>query len=551
MARKIQVKRGNLVNLPSLDIGEFGFAMDQDRTFIGGSAGNVELAKASELADKASRAEALTLLGGISDGTPLFAANTSGMTDTTRNYVNTTDGLLYTHNGTSWISTGVVYQATGINDGTVSLPKLSTRLNELIKQGKNLLDKADPDFKVNFSLLSGGGIFAATGTTTSAYIKVTPGQTISFSVNGSKRVPGRVVAYDVSKVGIGLVNSPDPYVVPENAAFIRVAATWLNENNSQIEVGTTHSSYEAYGYKINALKVTELYPESNPAQPSESTNLYRDGYVFDFDTLGHTPGGRADICFVNDELWVFHSSNDEHTDYKLVNRYTVDIANKTATLIGSFNHNWGHVNSIAYQPQIDALITGNGSGVYGTPGAIFIFENAENFKNSATVEFSTSTIQIDVTAEGWGDKINVVWGSEPNLGQHNICYVISNDGANVRKVLLGKGTNNLGKGTLLAGKTDTQFNGTFKVLEEWTQTSVDVVQGAHSEGGVLYMGMGHSHLWYDKHDLLKSGGTSTKSFEDKFYDPDGTLKSWVMQGITKKGDFIFLQCGYKIFIYKV
>ena len=31
----------------------------------------------------------------ISSGTPLFASSTTGMTDTTRNYVNTTDGYLY------------------------------------------------------------------------------------------------------------------------------------------------------------------------------------------------------------------------------------------------------------------------------------------------------------------------------------------------------------------------------------------------------------------------------------------------------------------------
>lgn len=97
----------------------------------------------SQLADKVSQAEALTLLGGISEGTPLFAPNTAGMTDTARNYVNTTDGLLYTHNGTAWVSTGVTYQATGIADGTVTYKKMSSDLTatfeELSKIGSDLI----------------------------------------------------------------------------------------------------------------------------------------------------------------------------------------------------------------------------------------------------------------------------------------------------------------------------------------------------------------------------------------------------------------------------
>ena len=45
----------------------------------------------------------------------------------------------------------------------------------------------------------------------------------------------------------------------------------------------------------------------------------------------------------------------------------------------------------------------------------------------------------------FGDKVNVCWG-EDNDGQHNICYVLSNDNANVRRLLLGKGANQLGSG---------------------------------------------------------------------------------------------------------
>lgn len=50
----------------------------------------------------------------ISSGTPLFASSKSGMTDITKNYVNTSDGYLYIYNGEDWTKTSVQYQSTGI-----------------------------------------------------------------------------------------------------------------------------------------------------------------------------------------------------------------------------------------------------------------------------------------------------------------------------------------------------------------------------------------------------------------------------------------------------
>ena len=51
---------------------------------------------------------------GLASGSPLVASSTSGMTNTSRVYVNTTDGNWYYYNGTSWVSGGV-YQSTGLD----------------------------------------------------------------------------------------------------------------------------------------------------------------------------------------------------------------------------------------------------------------------------------------------------------------------------------------------------------------------------------------------------------------------------------------------------
>ena len=94
----------------------------------------------SQLDTKASRDD----VAKISNGTPLFASSTSGMTDTTKNYVNTTDGYLYIYSGGSWTKTTVQYQSTGIEDKTITTKKLrdDVRLSpkSLINLEKNLID---------------------------------------------------------------------------------------------------------------------------------------------------------------------------------------------------------------------------------------------------------------------------------------------------------------------------------------------------------------------------------------------------------------------------
>lgn len=54
----------------------------------------------------------------VSSGSPLVASSTSGMTDTTRIYVNTTDGKWYYYDGDSW-EIGGTYQSTSFGDDNI------------------------------------------------------------------------------------------------------------------------------------------------------------------------------------------------------------------------------------------------------------------------------------------------------------------------------------------------------------------------------------------------------------------------------------------------
>ena len=65
-----------------------------------------------------------TQINKISSGSPLVAGNISDMQDTSRIYVNTTDGYWYYYNGSTWAQGGI-YQATGIPEKEITYPKIN------------------------------------------------------------------------------------------------------------------------------------------------------------------------------------------------------------------------------------------------------------------------------------------------------------------------------------------------------------------------------------------------------------------------------------------
>lgn len=80
-------------------------------------------------------------INGLVSGSPLVASSTSGMTDTKRIYVNTTDGKWYYYNGSTW-AIGGVYQATGITDESVDYKKT----NFINRVTNNLINKNEINY---------------------------------------------------------------------------------------------------------------------------------------------------------------------------------------------------------------------------------------------------------------------------------------------------------------------------------------------------------------------------------------------------------------------
>ena len=77
--------------------------------------------------EKADKLEVQRQINSLASGSPLVASSISEMTDTTRVYVNTSDGYWYTYDGSSWVARGI-YQAT---EDSETINNIETEINDI------------------------------------------------------------------------------------------------------------------------------------------------------------------------------------------------------------------------------------------------------------------------------------------------------------------------------------------------------------------------------------------------------------------------------------
>lgn len=105
-----------------------GNSNDKDNTRVimvkgeKGEQGDVSLSQLNEEVTERKNADSnlQNQITGLASGSPLVANSTSEMTDTSKTYVNTTDGKWYYYNGSNWVAGGT-YQSSGINPDDANL----------------------------------------------------------------------------------------------------------------------------------------------------------------------------------------------------------------------------------------------------------------------------------------------------------------------------------------------------------------------------------------------------------------------------------------------
>ena len=201
-----------------------------------------------------------TKVNSLASGSPLVASSISDMTDTTRVYVNTTDGHWYYYNGSQWTNGGV-YQATGIAEKSIEYDHLSDELDEILNLEKKTIE---------INSWEQGSINSSTGVLTTSTTRIRTNNTINNSAksiyitieNGYKY---RLFAYSDKTIISG--------------KFVETVGNWLTESSKVI-------LNPNYYYRIILAKIddaTITVDESSNIVVQEVQNSIKD---INFDNLG-------------------------------------------------------------------------------------------------------------------------------------------------------------------------------------------------------------------------------------------------------------------------
>jgi len=498
------------------------------------------------------------------NGTALFAGDGSSILYTDYELtipMNTTKLILNSQIGTTIVAKKLNYKSIATKDEVENI--LIDTAN--IKNNAITVEKIG-SAKINESYES-GTIYSVTGEEASNAARI---RTDFFTlpkgsiINTNPLISIGIFSYDIttkaylSSILNGVITCTK-YIAP-NDMLIRIVLAWANlskeitnptDVSQHCEIYKTSDNVKSYVNPfIDSIQsdIDSIQSDIDSIQSdigSNHTKTYDNANELIFSFTPNMPTSYlSDFCFVGEELWVFPVSNDEHTDTATVTRYLVDVENKTSVLQGSFTHNLGHCNSIDYCKETDCLIFGNGSGSYAQTGVIYIYPNASSLKNELNADINNA-IAIDCASYNLGSKFNLCWGSS-NSGRFDIAFLITDDNARIYKIQLGKGLNNLGKGVLLEGKSDSDFNGTFKIINDYTQDSLgydNVNQGSDYDRGVLYTCVGHNGLWYWKNKLTTDGKIIREEVHEYYYKADGTLSNPACGGIALTDKYIFVGTG--------
>ena len=167
----------------------------------------------------------------LASGSPIPVSSTSAMTDTSRVYLNTTDGKWYYYNGTQW-TIGGTYQSTGIGEKEVSY------INEtdILRNNEFKQINADDLIWRFYSCVNGGLANSSTTITCTAFLA--PKGSV---INMSDDVNGRITLYNLDKSyksNTGAFTTIKNYIVQEDC-YVRISISsttgttiTINDGNS-------------------------------------------------------------------------------------------------------------------------------------------------------------------------------------------------------------------------------------------------------------------------------------------------------------------------------
>lgn len=232
-----------------------------------------------------------TRIDSIASGSPIPVSSVSQMTDTTKTYVNTTDGKWYYYNGSAWVIGGT-YQASQIAPNSVE--KYMTKFRK--PSGKNLFDWSSASV---LSLNTINSPITANDNTKVIYIPVEHYKRYTVSKISSARfrlsLYNAVPAVGVSQVGNAVHDNTATSLtidVSNNASYLAVfyylvGTDTLTEEEVRKSITICESNYEEYPSSVPyyALSVGKDDINMESVTPSRTTFAKETANIFDEENI--------------------------------------------------------------------------------------------------------------------------------------------------------------------------------------------------------------------------------------------------------------------------
>lgn len=251
--------------------------------------------------------------------------------------------------------------------------------------------------------------------------------------------------------------------------------------------------------------------------------------------------GYQGLTIVGDTIVQFNPSADDNSVYAPVMRWAKD----DFSFIDGMTHNLGHAATIDYDSAIDAVVVGNGTSDTSIAprldivlGANQKFANGNplNYDDPDIIHIEFKTEQKEIGGSGliccFGGNWREVFLATGQNAPRRIFRCILGVGAEDFSDQSDGGTDLMKWGTFISGKSDSEYNGTLKIVATYTGEETQVFQGMCYRAGFLYLACGYTQPLVHKIRLYSNGRyeiVQTNIPQD--YNADGSLKSAEPEGL--------------------
>ena len=463
--------------------------------------------------------EVTSQLSNLTSATPLAASSTAGMTDTTRIYVNTTDGHWYWYNGTTWVDGGT-YQATVDSDDVAELKRVQANvvddIIDYVDDSKNLI-KWQIGTISNGQLANANDRIVTPNIVHNKYVqtvKLSDYTTFRFSVN----------TYDSQ--GNWIESSGwlyQDYTIVANSYYRIVVVNYAHFEDLR-PIGVYNSdAYQAVTVE-NSNGFSNIISDLQTLRYEQTTPVINQliNYATGISIQGLTK--------VNNDLWQFSASSSDPTGW----RGQILKIDSNNNVITNF-HNFGHIPSVNYVKTRDMLVFSNGERSNVTPKIQF-YKNLSSHTDTNYLTTDSNYSDIDLSEFGQ-------YGGSVSMGENDkIVYAYVDSTKTLVKFLIGYGSNDFSSeyGTYNY-IDDNTFNGTLHKISQTNMTNAlslinDTVQTfTYTPDGrfAFLVGTSRTHLYIYK--LINNEFVIDKILDCNILLDNNTIESIEPEGLYVEG----------------